>query len=68
MSPTPSSYVVSDERGYEVLETEDLIEAYDFFDELQEEGRSAAIGVMYPDGSTTYEFPPRRPAAVREME
>ena len=61
-------YVVSNEQGHVELETDDLAQGYAYRDELDQEGRSVALGILFADGSTSFEFPPRCPAAGREME
>lgn len=61
-------YVVSNENGEIELETEDLAEAYDYRDELDAEGRSAAVGKSLSDGSTSFESVPRRPRPAAPLD
>ncbi|MCT8989646.1 MobA/MobL family protein [Chelativorans sp. SCAU2101] len=66
--PRVVGYVVSNEHGAVELETEDLSEAYEYKDVLDAEGRSAAIGTAYSDGSTSFEAAPRRPVPHPDAE
>jgi hypothetical protein len=61
-------YVVSNDQGHVELETHDLAEAFSYRDALNQEDLTVAIGALFADGSTSFGFPPRRPAAGLDME
>lgn len=60
-------FVVSNDNGNIEPETRDLTEAYEYRDSLESEGRSAAIGKVLSDGSTSFEGVPRRPRTPDEI-
>ena len=64
-TPQITGYVVSNPDGYEEYESEDLVEAYAYFDSAGDEP-GWMIGTAYSDGSTSYERQPCRPAESRK--